>query len=187
MKHRIIATITTLLALTFSMPAWAAGSHYVGLGAGAINLGNGLNKKAVFGSYLQIGHHFSEYFGAEVRLGATASQTSNLPTPAKQRMDFVAHYLKPQYPFTTNLTGYALIGFAVVHTTYQPTGGTKQSKNRIGYAYGLGLDYQLNDDYSAGIEWSHMLSKPKNTAATISTNFKGLEASLFTAAVRYHF
>ncbi|PIP01718.1 MAG: porin family protein [Zetaproteobacteria bacterium CG12_big_fil_rev_8_21_14_0_65_54_13] len=175
------------LTLTLSLPAWADGSHYIGVGAGAINLGNGLSKKAVFGSYLQIGHHFSEYFGAEVRLGATSSSTGDLPARAKQRIDFVAHYLKPQYALSSDLTAYALLGFAVVHSSYQAAGGAKQSKNRIGYAYGLGLDYRLNDDYSAGMEWSHMLSKPKNSSATIGTSFKGLEASLFTAAVRYHF
>jgi len=186
MKQWINITAAAL-TLTPSLPAWADGSHYIGVGAGAINLGNDLSKKAVFGSYLQIGHHFSENFGSEVRLGATTSQSVDLPVGAKQRMDFVAHYLKPQYGLNSELTAYALLGFAVVHTTYQPAGGTKQSKNRIGYAYGIGLDYRLNADYSAGMEWSHMLSKPKNSAATIGTSFKGLEASLFIAAVRYHF
>jgi len=186
MKHWIKAAFIVLI-MAAPTSALAAGEHYIGVGLGALNLGNGVNKKLAFGGYLQIGHHFSEYFGAEVRLGATTSNTADSPLSGKQRMDFVAHYLKPQYPFTEALTGYALIGFAVVHSTYQAPGQAKQSKNRIGYAYGLGLDYQLNDDYSAGIEWSHMLGKPKNTSATIATDFKGLEASAFTAAVRYHF
>ena len=182
-------TRAVFIAILLAAPAsaWAAGEHYVGLGLGALNLGNGINNKMTFGGYLQIGHHFSEFFGAEVRLGATTGNTADAPLSGSQRMDFVAHYLRPQYPFTDALTGYALIGFAVVHSTYRAPGQTRQSRNRIGYAYGLGLDYRLNDDYSAGIEWSHMLGKPKNTAATITSDFKGLEASAFTAAVRYHF
>jgi len=185
--NRWIKILIASIALTLSLPAWAAGPHYAGIGAGALNLGNGLDKKLAFGSYLQIGHRFSEYFAAEVRLGATASVNVNNPVAAKQRMDFVAHYIRPQYELTDALTGYALIGFAVTHSSYQVNGGAKLTKNRIGYAYGLGLDYQFSDDYSAGIEWSHMLSKPKNTAAGIGTNFLGLEASVFTGALRYHF
>jgi len=186
MKQWIKFTLTAL-SLTLTAPAWAAGSHYVGIGAGAMNLSNGLNRSAVFGSYLQIGHQFNEYFAAEVRLGATTTQNDVTARGDKQRMDFVAHYLKPVYAFSADLTGYALVGFAVAHSTYQAAGKAKQSKNTISYAYGLGLDYQLSDDYSAGIEWSHMLNKPSNTAATINTSFKGLEADAFTSAIRYHF
>ena len=182
-----LALMLFAFSLLAPLPALAAGDHYVGLGLGALNLGNGLNKQAAFGGYLQIGHHFSEYLGAEVRIGATANASVSSPKAAKERMDFVAHYLKPQVAITSEWTGYGLIGFAVTHSSYKENTGAKLTKNRIGIAYGLGLDYQYSDDYSAGIEWSHMLTKPKNTAAGIGKNFLGLEASAFTAAIRYHF
>ncbi|TLS66156.1 porin family protein [Mariprofundus erugo] len=175
------------IGLTTATPVWAEGQHYVGVGLGALNIGNGISKKAVFGGYIQLGHDFSEHLGAEVRIGATGSTSGATPGAAKERMEFVAHYLKPQYAFTDTLTGYALAGFAVAHCSYQPAGGVKKTKNRISYAYGLGLDYRVSDDYSAGIEWSHMMSKPKNSAATMATDFKGLEASVFTTAIRYRF
>lgn len=43
-----LATKLTILAisLTTSMSAWAEGQHYVGVGLGALNIGNGISKKA---------------------------------------------------------------------------------------------------------------------------------------------
>jgi len=184
-----IKTLTTLLALGVASPALAAGEHYVGAGVGAFNLSNGVNSDTVFGGYAILGHHFNEYFSAEIRLGSTASSgdADALIAQPKQRMDFVAHYLKPQIAIASDFIVYGLAGFAVVHGTYQAPGNAKQSKNRISYAYGAGFNYQLSDDYSVDAEFTHMLGKPDNTAATINTNYKGLEANSFTAALKYHF
>jgi len=184
-----IKTITALITLTLASPAFAAGDHYVGGGLGAFSLSNGVNHDTVFGGYVILGHHFNEYFSAEIRLGGTASSGDGdaiAPQP-KQRMDFVAHYIKPQVALTEELTAYALGGFAVVHGSYQAPAKARQSKNRISYAYGAGLNYQVTDDYSIDAEFTHMLSKPGNSAATIGTNYKGLEANSYTAAVKYHF
>lgn len=173
--------------LCLASPAWAAGPHYVGIGMGGLSLGNGIKKKTAFGGYLQLGHDFSDWLGAEIRLGSTGSVNVSQPVAAKERIDFVAHFLKPYYEVSNDLTVYGLVGFAVTHSSYKQTGGTKQTKNRISYAYGLGVDYRLNDDYSAGIDVWHMNSSPNNNTATIGTNFLGLEASVLTGSVRYHF
>jgi len=179
----------TLLALCLASPVWAAGEHYVGAGLGAFNLSNGVNRDTVFGGYMVLGHHFDEYFSAEIRLGSTASSGDGdaITAQPKQRMDFVAHYIKPQIAIASDFIVYGLAGFAVVHGTYQASGKAKQSKNRISYAYGAGFNYQVSDDYSVDAEFTHMLGKPDNTAATINTNYKGLEANTFTTAVKYHF
>lgn len=184
-----IKIFTTLLALGFASPAIAAGEHYVGAGIGAFNLSNSVNRDTVFGGYMILGHHFNEYFSAEIRLGSTASSGDGDAVIAKpkQRMDFVAHYIKPQIAIASDFIVYGLAGFAVVHGTYQAAGQAKQSKNRISYAYGAGVNYQANADYSVDVEFTHMLGKPDNTATTINTNYKGLEANTFTAAVKYHF
>jgi len=184
-----IKTAITLLALGFASPALAAGDHYVGAGLGAFSLSNGVNRDTVFGGYVILGHHFNEYLSAEIRLGGTASSGDGdaiAPKP-KQRMDFVAHYIKPQITLTKGLIAYGLAGFAVVHGSYQAPGQARQSKNRISYAYGAGFNYQVTDDYSIDAEITHMLGKPDNTAATIHTNYKGLEANTFTTAIKYHF
>ncbi len=187
--HSSIKTILTLLLLALSTPAMAAGDHYAGAGLGAFTLNNGINRDTVFGGYFILGHHFNEYFSAEIRLGGTASSGDGdaiAPQP-KQRMDFVAHYIKPQIALSEELTAYALVGFAVVHGTYQASAGVKQSKNRISYAFGGGFNYQITDDYSIDAEVTHMLGKPNNSAATINTSYQGLEANSYTAAIKYHF
>ncbi len=184
-----IKTLITIMALGFASPAFAAGDHYVGAGLGAFSLSNGVNRDTVFGGYMILGHHFNEYFSAEIRLGGTASSGDGdaiAPQP-KQRMDFVAHYIKPQIALTEELTAYALGGFAVVHGSYQAPAGAKQSKTRISYAFGAGFNYQVSDDYSIDAEVTHMLGKPDNSAATINTNYRGLEANSYTAAIKYHF
>jgi len=184
-----IKTITILLALGFSSPAMAAGDHYVGAGLGAFSLNNALKSDTVFGGYIILGHHFNEYFSAEIRLGGTASSGDGdaIVPQAKQRMDFVAHYIKPQYAVAEDFIIYGLAGFAVVHGSYQAPAKARQSKTRISYAYGAGMNYQINDDYSVEAEVTHMLSAPNNTAATINTQYKGLEANTYTGALKYHF
>ncbi len=181
-----IKVATSLLALSFTTPAMAAGDHYIGLGMGAVSIGNGLNNSSTFIGYLKLGHHFSEYFSAEVHIAGSGSTSNDNRLQPKQRIDYVAHYIKPQIEFADGLTAYGLLGFAVVHGSFKAA-GVKQSKTRIGYAYGLGLSYLANDDYSLNIEATHMLSKPDNTAATINTQYKGIEANTLTAAVQYHF
>jgi len=187
--HAWIKTLTILLALGFASTALAEGDHYVGTGLGAFNLSNGVNRDTVFGGYIILGHHFNQYFSAEIRLGGTASSgngDARIAQP-KQRMDFVAHYLKPQIALAKDFIVYGLAGFAVVHGTYQAPGRAKQSKNRISYAYGAGFNYQVTGDYSIDAEFTHMLSKPGNTAATIKTSYRGLEANTLTTAIKYHF
>jgi len=182
-----LTTAISILALGCSTSAIAAGDHYVGLGIGAVSIGNGINKSSTFITYLKLGHHFSEHLSAEIHLAGSGSAGNNTLTQPKQRIDYVAHYIKPQFELADHLTAYGLLGFAVVHGSFKAAGIAKQGKTRIGYAYGLGLSYQANDDYSLNIEATHMLSKPGNTAATINTQYKGIEANTFAAAMQYHF
>lgn len=186
MNFRMKALFFAIM-LCFATPVWAAGQHYVGIGVGDFRLGNGIEKKTAVGGYLQLGHNFSDWLGAEIRLGSTGSVNVTQPAAAKERIDFVAHFLKPYYEVSDRLNLYGLVGFAVTHSSYQQTGGAKQTKNRIGFAYGLGMEYRLSDDYSASLDVWHMNSKPNNSTATIGTSFLGLESSVLSGAIRYNF
>jgi len=168
-------------------PAWAAGDHYVGAGMGGFSVGNGIQTKTAAGGYLQLGHNFSDWLGAEIRLGATGSANVDQPRIARQRFEYVAHFLKPYVRVSSDLNIYGLVGFAVSHSSYQPSGGVKVTKNRFSYAYGLGAAYRLGSDYSATVDLWHMNGKPGNTPATIGSGFKGLEATAVTAGIRYNF
>jgi len=165
-----------------------ASDPYVGAALGAFNLGTGVTKKAVTGGYLQVGDDFSEYFGAEVRLGASGKTGEELTLQPRAGIDyFAAVFLKPKYNIDENWMAYGLIGAATLKASYSQGGSPKQKKTRTGYAYGAGVQYRFAENYAVGAEYSHMLSKPKANAATINTNFKGLESSVFALSAKYYF
>jgi len=160
---------------------------YVGAGFGAFNLGTGVSKQAVGGGYLQIGDDFSEYLGGEIRIGASGKSGEELTLQPRTGIDFfAAAFLKPQYHFDENWMVYGLIGAATLRASYSKGAFPKQSKSRTGYAYGAGLQYRFAENYAIGAEYSHMLSKPKTSATTINTNFKGVESSVFTLSAKYY-
>jgi len=175
------------LMLAFSGSAFAS-DPYVGASLGAFNVGTGVSKKAVTGGFVQIGDDFSEYLGGELRIGTSGQSNLGGAAQAKARIDyFGAAFLKPKYNFDDQWMGYALIGIATLRSSYTETGLASQKKTRTGYAYGLGLQYRLSENYALGAEYSHMLSKPKTDATAIKTSFQGAEASVFTLGMKYYF
>jgi len=182
---KIAAASAAMLAFT---SVAQASEPYVGVGVGAFNLGSGVTKKAVAGGYLQLGDDFSEYLGGEIRIGTTGKTGEELTLQPRMKIEYYgAAFLKPRYQFNDQWTGYALLGVATVRSSYSETGLAVQKKTRTGYAYGLGVQYRVADNYSLGFEYSHMLSKPKTNATAIKTNFQGLEASSLSLSARYHF
>ncbi len=182
-----IKTAAALCALCAFSVAAEASDPYVGAGFGAFNLGTGLTKKAVGGGYVQVGDDFSDYLGAELRLGTTGKTGEELTLQPRTRIDyFAAAFLKPQYHFNDNWMAYGLIGVATLKASYSQGGFPTQKKSRTGYAYGAGVQYRFAGNYALGLEYSHMLSKPKTSAATINTSFQGLESSVFTLSAKYY-
>ncbi|MDQ7000579.1 MAG: porin family protein [Mariprofundus sp.] len=186
--NKTVKTAAALCMMLGFASAAQASDPYVGVGLGAFNLGTGVTKKAVFGGYLQLGDDFSEYLGAEVRIGASGKTGEELTLQPKTGIDyFAAAYLKPKYDFSEQWMGYALLGVATLRASYSQGAFPTQKKTRTGYAYGLGMQYRLADSYAIGAEYSHMLSKPKTNATAINTNFKGLESSMLTISAKYFF
>ncbi len=186
--HKTLKTAFLAISVLACGSLAQASEPYIGVGFGAFNLGSGVTKKAVGGGYLQLGDDFSEYFGGEIRIGKTGKTGEELTLQPRMGIDFfAAAYLKPKYQFNDNWMGYALLGVATFRASYSEPGLVTQKKTRTGYAYGLGLQYRVADDYSLGLEYSHMLSKPKTDPVAIKTNFQGLEASSLSLSVKYHF
>lgn len=187
MKHSVkIASMALGLMLTFSGNAFAS-DPYVGASLGAFNVGTGVSKKAVAGGFVQLGDDFSENLGGEVRFGMSGSSKQGGAAQAKARIDyFAAAFVKPKIDFDEQWMGYALLGIATLKSSYTETGLASQSKTRTGYAYGLGVQYRIADNYALGAEYMHMLSKPKTSAAAIRTGFAGVESSVFTLGMKYY-
>jgi len=186
MNRTIKSSLALCMMLAFGTAAHAS-DPYIGAGFGAFNLGTGINKKAVAGGYIQVGDDFSEFIGAEVRIGASGKTGEELTTQARTGIDyFAAAFIKPKYDINDQWMAYGLVGVATLNASYSQGAFPKQKKTRTGYAYGAGIQYRIADQYSIGAEWSHMLSKPKASTATINTNFKGLESSVFTLSAKYY-
>jgi len=188
----MIKNISTI-ALAFGLLLFAAtnaqaSDPYIGISGGVFNLGSGVSKKTVSGGFVQAGDDFSEFLGAEIRLGASGKTGEEGTTQPKTGIDyFAAAFIKPKYDFNDQWMGYALLGVATLRASYSQVGFAKQTKTRTGYAYGLGVQYRFADNYAFGAEYSHMLGKPKTDAVSIKTNFKGLESSVFTLGLKYYF
>jgi len=177
-----LRTLTILVAL-FICSAPAHAERYVGLGLGLFELDAGANKKSTFGSYLQLGHDFMPYLGAEIRLGGTASASSGAE---KVRMDwFVAHFLKPYVEVSSDITLYSLIGFTVNHTSFRPSAVSKLNKTNISFSYGLGAEIAITDSIRLAGEWTRYATEAD--AATRATTFKGLDVNGFVSTIKYEF
>lgn len=186
MNRTIKSSIALCIMLAFGTAAYAS-EPYVGAGFGAFNLGTGVTKKAVAGGYLQIGDDFSEYVGAEIRIGATGKSGEEFTAQPRTGIDyFAAAFIKPKYNFNEQWMAYVLVGVATLKASYSQGAFPKQKKTRTGYAYGLGVQYRFADQYSIGAEYSHMLGKPETNATAINTNFKGLESSVLTLTAKYY-
>jgi len=161
---------------------------YVGAGIGAfgLELKNISQKNTVFGGFGKLGADIGDYLGAELRVGATSSGTTNHTTfSEKLSADYFVSYLaKFQYPVTSDLKPYALVGgtTAKFKGTNTGTGGVAiGSATKTGFSYGFGADYYLKNSLSVGGEWVQYWSN-----ISIAT---GSDANIWgaVATVAYHF
>jgi len=183
-KTTIKIALVIIMGLAFTATAQAS-DPYIGAGTGLYSLGDGVNKKSVGGGFLQIGDNFSENLGAELRIGSTGRTGEEKTLQARKKMDyFMAAYLKPKYDFNDDWMGYGLLGIASVRSSYATNATPSLKKTRTGYAYGLGVAYNFGENYSLGMEFTHMLSKPKTSNP--ATNFNGLEANSLSISLQYH-
>ncbi len=187
MKTPIKLVIAAVIGIAAGTQTAYANDPYIGIGGGVFNLGDGVSKKKVGGGFLQVGDDFSEYLGAEIRIGATGRTGEELTLQARKKIDYyLAAYLKPRYQFNDQWTAYALLGIATLRGSYvaAKAGAPTLKKTRTGYAYGLGVSWRMAEHYGISAEFSHMLSKPKT--ANPATNFKGLEASSLAISLQYY-
>ncbi|MDX8392482.1 MAG: porin family protein [Mariprofundaceae bacterium] len=175
-------TLTILIALfVCSVPAHA--ERYMGLGLGLFELNAGANKQNAFGGYLQLGHDFMPYLGAEIRLGGSSSAST---ATEKISMDWmVAHFLKPNIELMDGVILYGLGGFTVNHTSFQAAGASKLKKTNVSFSFGIGAQATIADHISVAGEWVRYATE--SDAGTQTTSFQGLDINGFVGTVKYEF
>jgi len=179
MKKMILALVATV-ALGASAPAFAQ-APYIGIGLGAMEMDTGKNKKSGLGGFLKLGYDFTDFnrfLGAEFRVGTSARAS-------QAKVDyFLSGFLKLNLELTREFRGYALLGATNLKTSYQTT-AKKYSKTGGAFSFGFGGEYRLDRDFSVAGEWVRYATKAN--AATLTTNFAGLDVNGFTLDIDYHF
>ncbi len=177
---RWIMGAAALAVMSLSAPAFAQ-APYIGIGLGAIEMDTGANKKSGLGGFLRLGYNFTDFnrfLGAEFRVG-TSSRA------AKAKVDyFLSGFLKMNLDLTREFRGYALLGMTNLKTSYQ-TATVKKSKTGSAFSFGFGGEYRLDRDFSLAGEWVRYATKAN--AATLTTNFAGLDVNGFTLNIAYHY
>ena len=181
--HAMRITTIALLLFAAAMPAHAGGQHYLGAGVGLFELDSGAGKQNTAGAYVQLGHDFLPYLGAEIRIGGSASASNSTE---KVRLDWmVAHFLKPYIEVMDGFTLYGLGGFTVNHSSIEPKAGAKLRKTNVSASFGAGAQVQITDQLAVAAEWVRYATEAD--AATRTTSFQGLDINGFVGTLKYEF
>ncbi|EAU54304.1 porin family protein [Mariprofundus ferrooxydans] len=143
---------------------------YAGIGIGVFGLEykepGFAQKNNVFGGFGKFGVDINDYFGGELRLGATGQGDKTYPTgtlgaPAPFTVGlksdyFISYLAKFQYPVSPDFRLYALAGATTGKFSRPITLGVltlHSAATKTGFSYGFGGDFTVNDQVSVGAEW----------------------------------
>lgn len=179
-----------LLGMLFMPGAHAEAADmrpYLGVGLGVFGLEytepGVTQKNNVFGGFIKGGLDINDYFGVEMRIGATDNGKTTYPagfvtgsvapTTVAQSFDsFVSLLAKLQYPVSPDMRLYAMLGstsatYKQTYTPVPPGFVASQSVTKAGLSYGVGFEADINDSFFGGLEWMQYWTNVKlNTTGT---------------------
>lgn len=180
---------------------------YMGVGMGAFGLeynDSAISQREIgFGGFVKGGTDIGDYFGLELRLGTTSQVSKSYAANSlngagsaagtfKTSASYFLSYLgKLQVPVSNELKPYVLLGGTTASfKASNSVRATSASKAKTGFSYGVGLDYNLGNRFSANVEWMQYWTNVKlgtyGAAPTGATNSKAKIWGL-VAGVDYHF
>ena len=135
------------------------GNFYIGVGVNAEQTNtHRFGKDKTLGATMKMGYDFSEYFGLELRGSKSLTKEDQLTHDYS-----VGAYLKPQYPVSKDLTIYGLVGYGQNRVTYENELAEQGIRNnrttQNGFSYGLGVDYMLDESWSAFADATRLIDK----------------------------
>lgn len=128
------------------VPVKKASPWYVGAGLMAARAKASNCEDITYGFMAKVGYDFSDYVGVEVRGARTNWDYEG------GKIKHLGAFLKPQYPVSDELSLYGLAGYAKTSL------GTKRNFSDSGLAYGIGLDYKLNEEFSLFSDYERLLN-----------------------------
>jgi opacity protein-like surface antigen len=154
---------TKVVTPTAIVPALATvaprDNFYVGLGVNAEQSNtHRFGKDRTLGATAKMGYDVSKYLGLELR----GSKSFTKEDPLTHDYS-VGAYLKPQYPVTKDLTFYGLVGYGETKVTYEnelaEQGIANNETKQRGLSYGLGLDYMIDNSWSAFVDATRLIDE----------------------------
>jgi len=135
------------------------GKFYAGLGVNAEQSNTyRFGKDKTIGATAKMGYDVSKYLGLELRGSKSLTKEDQLTHDYS-----VGAYLKPQYPVTDALTLYGLVGYGQNRVTYEneiaEQGIANNRTTQNGVSYGAGIDYMLNNSWSAFVDATRLIDK----------------------------
>ena len=157
-------------ATGMSSPNWApaTGQRYVGLNGGSTDLRSGDNSTAY---EIYAGGMWHKNFGLEV--GLTDFGNINRPGNTVDASGFSIKAVG-MMPMTESFSAFAKLG--TMYTRTKVTSSSNLVKdNGWGVTYGLGLNFDINRQFSAVLEWDKANMDLAGSSAHISTTSLGLK------------
>jgi len=151
---------------------------YAGVGVGAlqIKLDNGIGTATTTNYYGQLGADLNEYFGAELRLGASGNATKTVGAVNLQgRINYALSYLaKVQAPITPSFKVIGYFGGTTSETQGVASLGnvtaTAKAK-QTDATFGAALSYSFSDNVAVTTEWIMYSPKVSSEALNIQMSF----------------
>jgi len=177
---RMIKIAGLALAIAFSTATAQAQDikPYAGVGLGyfAFDVGLGYGTMSTIGYFGQIGADFGDYFGAELRAGATqeADKTVGGINLKLKLSSFISYLGKLQYPVSDQLKIYALAGGTTAKATATasvPSLAASASTTTTAGSFGGGVSFNANDNIRVGAEWMRYASDTSAFSGTIQYSF----------------
>lgn len=179
---------------------------YVGAGAGGFVIDAGLGSETAFGGFAIAGADLHENFGIEFRAGTTGNAGNNIvfpvgsvpgevgniilvaPEPATVSVDwFVSYLAKLQYEIAPQFRIYGLVGGTTLRSKIAFQGvskGVVARATKTTLSYGGGIDYDLGNQWSVGVDG---LIYANEASTTVPALFTGIDIWGFSATVKYAF
>jgi len=131
----------TRAVTTLSTTPWYAGAGLVGAKVSSSNC-----EDITYGVMLKSGYVVNEYLSVEARALKTNWEYEGA------KVEHIGAFLKPTYAVDKETNIYALAGYA--KTSF----GNRKDFSDTGFAYGLGVDYDLTKELSLFVDYENLLS-----------------------------
>jgi len=183
-KGILFGTLFAVVSVSSAAFAEGAGAYAglnLGVGKPNINTPNGEDKQSSAVGGIVLGYKFNPYLAVEGQYSGIGKVTDNVSGSAKG--DAASLAVLGILPLNENFSLYGKLGVAATKTTVSSSLSPMSDATRTGVTYGLGAEYNLNQNVGLRVGWDHY-----NAAVDdVGNHEKNVNANVATIGAVYHF